>query len=126
MDTDESLASGRKLRLPWYWDPPGRFIVWFAVIGFVAVGCVVFDFGFHAAYPGPLPPGAGRCGLAVLGGLYAMFIVAPLTAMMAAFFAACIGAIVDGVLSDRRRAFFRERRHTRDRASDDDRYAATD
>lgn len=51
--------------------------------------------GLRAASPPPPPPGTGNCGNAVLAGLFAMFVGAPVAAIISAIAAGGIGAMVD-------------------------------
>jgi hypothetical protein len=67
----------------------------FASLGFVVGGGLLFLGGFRQAFPGPFPPGTGGCGLAVIGGFIAMFIVAPIVGLVFALVGACVGAFAD-------------------------------
>jgi hypothetical protein len=74
------------------------FAKWFAAMGFVGGGAIVFYIGFRAFRPPPPPPGTGLCGNAVLGGLLLMVFGTPLAAIASALVAAFIGGVLDRIL----------------------------
>jgi hypothetical protein len=76
------------------------FARWFGAIAFFVVGSVVFYSGYRQFRPPPLRPGEAYCGNAIIGGLIAMVLVAPVVAIVSAFVAAGIGAIVDHLRVD--------------------------
>src|SRR5208283_1136709 len=83
---------------------PWLFTKWFAAIGFLAGGSIVFYIGFRAFAPPPPPPDTGLCGNAVLGGLLIMVLGTPLGAVAASLVAAVIGGILDCIVHESRRA----------------------
>ena len=78
-------------------DSSWFFAKWFAAIGFVAGGSIVFYVGLRAFNPPPPPPGTHLCGNAVLGGMVVMVIGTPLGATAFSLGALLIGRILDRI-----------------------------
>ena len=71
------------------------FAKWFAAIGFVVGGSIVFYIGLRAFNPPPPAPGTHLCGNKVLGGVVLMVFGTPLGAVAFSLGALFIGGVLD-------------------------------